>query len=420
MSFSTPKNIIVLLLVLFGGLNTDIYGAPEKAQTEEIRADSATVSYSNDEESDKIMRQHILFPHIKFEKPQVLIIILVVVIAFSLVSMLIILIFMLFNRGWMNRNQTRISELNEKYQSILLQFLEDETDNEEIKTEIQQIANSYINRVILINQIIDLSINLKGEKAVKLRDLFYELNLKKDALSKLKNRAWEVRVKGFRECAFMDITEGTPIIEKNLHSFNDIVRSEAQLALVWLRKEDPFAFLENLKRPFSIWEQNVVYENIIYHNLNIPDFERWLYVDNQSVVKFSLKMIRLFQQYYSWKKVSDFLKHGDEKIRAIAVKTLGALEIEDSQSALKNAFENETSENKILIIKALANIKAEANIKFFKDSIENNNDVWVQVEAARGIRSIEDKGNEILTELLEQEDYKNYSIIIKHVLDKRL
>lgn len=360
-------------------------------------------------------------PDTNFEKPVILIYILTAVIIYSISSIIIMLIFMIINRGKRDKTTQIITELKEQYQTALVDYLEHENNNTEQLIQIREIADSSFTRKILINEMIDLSVNLPKDKAEVLRDLYFELGLNEDSLAKLTNRHWHTRIKGFKECAFMYIKEAQPIIEKRLNSRNEIERSEAQLALVRLNTEDPYSFLDNLKRPFSVWEQNIIHQEITYHNLNIPKFERWCYSDNASVRKFSSKMIQLFDQKRSWGKLVELLKDENDKIRATAINSLGNINVKKSQAPLKEQYQYEDDDNKLFIIQALAKFKDLNNLVFFKHILEEeDNNVWLQIEAAKGIKLLGDKGNNELKELLNIEEYRNYQIVIKQILNERI
>jgi len=362
-----------------------------------------------------------IFPSIDFDKPLTLVLALTLVIIYSTLSMLLILIFVLTDRGRRERLTRLKNKYKQQYQVLLIDYLENPGQQSVNLSRIKEITNTGFTRRILINEMIDLSINLQKSESENLRDLFFLLNLNTESLKKLDSSLWHIRVKGFRECSFMDIPESLPKIQKYLHSRHDIVRSEAQLALVRLNKHDPYAFLDHLKRPFSLWEQNIVHEAIITHKLEIPEFERWIFSDNKSVVKFAVKMIYLFKQTHSWPKLLNILDHEDEKVRATVITTLGHLKEPRTQTFLKNAYEEETDENRVLIIQALAGFKSRLNLVFFKHLLEaESENVWLQIEAAKGILQLGDAGKTALDRLMDYEEYRNYQIIIKHVRDKRL
>jgi hypothetical protein len=56
---------------------------------------------------------------------------------------------------------------------------------------------------------------------------------------------------------------------------------------------------------------------------------------------------------------------------------------------------------------------------FLKLVLDKEDDVQLQIEATKAIRNNGEEGAKALVKIMESE-YKNYSIIIKHVLDKRI
>jgi len=58
-------------------------------------------------------------------------------------------------------------------------------------------------------------------------------------------------------------------------------------------------------------------------------------------------------------------------------------------------------------------------IGFLKLVLDKEDDVQLQIEATKAIRNNGEVGEKALVKIMES-DYKNYLIIIKHVLDKRI
>lgn len=372
---------------------------------------------------DRQRLNFLFFPEIDFDRPITLVIFLVLVIMYSIVTMVVLLIVMLINR----ERRVYITKLKEKsreeYQSLLIDYLfetEDSINQSDLEKKFKSIAKTDFTRVILIDEMIDLSINLKGDSASKLRELYIHMGLDKDSYALAQSIFWHLRVKGFRELAFMNIVSAEPIIRKALKSQNNIIRSEAQLALVRLNKNDPFSFLDTLHKPFTLWEQNKLHEMIIYHNLEVPSFKKWLYSDNRTIVIFAIDMIRLFKEMDAVNDVIEIVSHENRDVRSHAYNTLGDLCIKAAVPALIHRFHDEQFDNKILILKALSRMQMPENIIFFKKVIEEENEVYVQIEAAKGILNLGIEGEKELQLLLNSEEYRNYQIIIKHVLDKRI
>lgn len=354
-----------------------------------------------------------------FKKPDVLIKSLIFLVIYFIVSMLIILVIILTHRNKMESVEKKKQILREKYQNLLVDFLFSTENASNVPAEIKKIAMSPFNRKILIDQMIDLSINLSGETKDRLRRLFFALRLEKDSIQKVYSRKWHIKVKGFHELAFMDIVEANDQIIKCLHSKNNIVRMEAQLAMVKLGHSDSFGFLDHLRKPFTLWEQLTVYETIMFHNLPIPRFDKWLYSKNKTVILFALRMIEVFKQRESYSNLFWMLVNEDPDIRNMTIKTIGNLKIRDALPHLKRLYKNETYENCLAIIQAFIKMPDESMLNFLKLVIDKEEDVQLQIEAAMAIYTMGETGINALQKMIES-DYKNYQIIIKHVLDKRI
>lgn len=349
-----------------------------------------------------------------------LIFILLLIIAFCLFTMILVLVIVLTMRSKRKKESRIIRDLKSKYQHLLINYLYEVSERGDDLKKLLEISNNSFNRKVLINEMIDLSINLSGEPKKILRELYVSLGLHKDSLKKAYSSTWHIKIKGFRELAFMDIHDANAEIKKCLNHSNPIVRMEAQIALVRLNEEDPFNFLDLLTEHFTIWEQMNVYETIIYHDLPIPEFKRWLVSENKSVLIFALRMIKLFKQKNSVNELLSLIDFPDEDVRFELYTTMGTMRNNKIRWSLKNQFLTETPKNKMAILKALARFKEEEDISFFKTVLEEHEDVNLQILAAKGIRNVGEPGKFELQNLIGSENYRNYQIILKHVLDERL
>lgn len=364
---------------------------------------------------------HIFYfiPNYDYEKSSILIKVLILIIIYSIISMIILLTIILFHRNRMEKEQKVRQVLKERYQLLLMDYLFNEEEHSSVPEKINKIAADNYNRGILMEEMEDLIVNLSGDFADSLRDLYYRLGLDKDSLRKAFSKKWHVKIKGFRELAFMNLKQANDEITRHLNSSNSILRMEAQLSLVRLNDENRFAFLDHIKRPFTKWEQMNVYEMIANYNLEVPEFQRWLNSANRTVVIFSLNMIKVFKQKNSSLHVIEMLENEDQEIRATAINVLGELKIKQSIPALKNHYRYEVYENQLAILVALNKISDESAAKFLVMVIDKEDDVQLQIEAAKALRNMGDTGQKALEKLMHS-DYKNYMIIIKHVLDKRI
>ncbi len=78
----------------------------------------------------------------------------------------------------------------------------------------------------------------------------------------------------------MNIRDANEQIIKSLNSGNNILRMEAQIAMVRLSDGNPYEFLDLLEKPLSLWEQVTLHELLIQHNLKVPEFKQWFTSEN--------------------------------------------------------------------------------------------------------------------------------------------
>jgi hypothetical protein len=340
---------------------------------------------------------------------------LILTIILSIATMIILLVVILFNRRRMEREGILHQYLMEKYQNLIVDYL---FGNAEIQ-EFRSIASDNYRRQVLIDQMIDVSINLKGDEENKLLGLYKNLGLDKDSIRRAHSRRWHKKVKGFRELAFMNIKDANDAMYKALDSSNDILRMEAQIALVRLSDHDPFEFLSRLTTPFSLWEQITLHDLIIQHNIPVPSFEKWLLSPNSTVVMFALRMIREFKQTESEDKVRDTLLHHDPLVSQLAVQVAGDLNMRSTLETMKRMYKNQEYNTCLEIIRSMGKMPDISMMGFLKLVLDKEDDVKLQIEATKAIENNGEAGIKELVKLMKSE-YKNYNIIIRHVLDRRI
>ena len=350
-----------------------------------------------------------------FGKSFLLVNALIVVIIASIAVMLVLLVLILLNRTRLEREAKLKQFLLEKYQTLILDYLFGGSGTEGF----YKIASDNYRRQVLIDQIIDISINLKGEAGEKLQNLFLELGLDKDSLKKARSKKWHIKIKGFKELAFMNLKDGNEEILKALQSKNDILRMEAQIALVRLSEENPFEWLYFQIHPFSLWEQITLHSMLIQHDIAVPKFAQWLDSPNYTVVMFALRMIREYSQKNDEDSIFEVLHHEMDEIRQLAVEVCGDLGLSNSLRILKSRYKNETNPIKLEIIKTMGKLPQRNMLGFLKLVLDKEDDVQLQIEATKAIENLGEVGVTALNKLMDSE-YKNYQIIIRHVLDKRI
>lgn len=387
-----------------------------------VKQDSLEVVYADEtaEEAGFLKRysERIL---LRFDKSPLFITILYIVILYSIVTLITLLIIILLNRNKIHREQKLREYLKEEYQQKLMDYLFEEEKRDQAYLDLEQIASNKFNRQILIDQMIDLSINLKGELKEVIKELYLKLGLKEDSLTKAYSRKWHENVKGFRELAFMNIRDANDRIIESLNSNNEILRMEAQIAMVCLSDDNPYHFLHLMEKPLAVWEQITLHELLIQHNLKVPPFQQWFESENDSVVIYALEMVSWFKQKGTGKEVIRLFSHENEEVRHTAYKVCGDIKLKGALPVMKKLYEGETYNNKLEILNTFARIPEERHLKFLKSVLDMEEDVQLQILATKAMENTDEPGISMLIKLMKSKsEYRNYQIIIRHVLDGRI
>ena len=340
---------------------------------------------------------------------------LIITIIISIVTMIFLLIIIFLNRRRMEKEERLRKYLMEKYQDLIIDYLFGNTSPDEFRP----IASDTYRRQVLIDQMIDVSANLKGDDEKKLLGLYKHLGLDRDSINKAYDHRWHKKIKGFRELAFMNISDANDVIFKALNSSNEILRMEAQIALVRLCDDNPFNFLSHLTSPFSLWEQITLHELIIHHNIPLPSFKNWLTSPNPTVVMFSLRMIREFKQNDAEDGVREVLNHTSPKVRHLAVQVAGDLDMRSTLEPMKRMYKNQEYMICIDIVRSMGKMPDLSMMGFLKLVLDKEDDVQLQIEATKAIENNGEEGVKTLVKMMKSE-YKNYNIIVRHVLDRRI
>jgi hypothetical protein len=350
-----------------------------------------------------------------FGKSLALINALIITIVICIISMILLLLFILLNRRRMEKREKLHQYLMEKYQELIINYLFGNATPDDFR----QIASDTYRRQVLIDQMIDVSINLKGEEARKLLGLYKHLGLDRDSIERARDHRWHKKIKGFRELAFMNIKDANDTIYKALNSSNEILRMEAQIALVRLGDESAFDFLSQLERPFSLWEQITLHELIVQHNIPLPQFKQWLTSSNPTVVMFALRMIREFKQAEAEEAVHDTIMHPDPAVKQLAIQVAGDMNMRSTLETMKHMYKFQEYKVGLEIIRSMGKMPDLAMLGFLKLVLDKEDDVQLQIEATKAIENNGEEGVKALVKIMKSE-YKNYNIIVRHVLDRRI
>ncbi len=418
---SRHKIVFLVLILILSGLEFSFAQEHTLSQTEDSATYVVQDASTEASGSSSALSQYSRRALERFDKSPLFVTILYVVILYSIITLIVLLIIILMNRNRMQREEKQRNYLKEVYQLKLMDYLFEEEKQDEVRNDLKEIAENRFDRQLLIDQMIDLSINLKGEIKETIKELYLFLGLKEDSIKKVQSKKWHENVKGIRELAYMNIREASEKILEYLNSSNEIVRMEAQIAMVRLSDENPYHFLHFMEKPLAVWEQITLHELLIQHNLEIPLFQEWFESENLSVVIFALEMTAWFKQVNSGESVIGLFEHENEKVRNTAFRVCGEIELSKALPAMEKVYEKETYKNKLEILSAFAKVPEERHLGFLKSVLDMEEDVQLQIQATKAMENTDEPGISMLIKLMKSKsEYKNYQIIIRHVLDGRI
>jgi len=328
--------------------------------------------------------------------------------------MIIILVITLILRTRRQKLESREKVTRQEYQDSITEYLFDE--NAQQPDNLRTIDTPQ-KKQILIDEIMQLYANLSGEISNRLRELYVDLGLDNESVQKTKSPQWHIRAKGFRELAQMNIKTVNDEIERCLNSPNDVLRMEAQLALIRLNFDDPFSFLDKLIEPFSAWEQLHVYEMIHRYQIPVPDFTRWIHSRNITIVIFCIRMIRAYKQVDALRELLPLLTDGNQEVREECIITLGDLQEVEVLPVLKERYLFEGEKGKVLILKAMSRLPDESNVEFLRSVLEPSNEL--RLEAADALAKIESFGVRGIETILKRSD-EDLQAVARHILDNKI
>lgn len=317
--------------------------------------------------------------------------------ALFLTVTVLLFLFILLSRLRDGIKYARRNKVESAIQHFLSSYLFEENVSE---TEIKSFCRQYVlkarNRHIVLENLLLLHKSLIGESAEKLRHLYLQLGLHNYSKQKLYSGSWDLIAKGIGELAEMEMREYSSLIRTFVNHPHPVLRSEAQVALLKLKKDGLFALLDDLEEPLMDWQQlQLARAASKAQLLAIPDFKQWLSNREESIVVFSLRMIAYYGQHNALPQILQLLQHPSEKVREEAVITLRHLEAFEAIPILTSLYEHETIEIRLKILKTLAVIGGSEIIPFYELLLKEN-DKRLQLAAAQAIYMSSNEGKEKL------------------------
>ena len=284
------------------------------------------------------------------------------------------------------RNQLRVkgdieAKYQEDYEVCLVTYLyagnEEETFSSEqllIISELKESVADPFKRKIIISTLLKLRNEISGEMAESIDKLYVKLGLLRYSLAKLRNKKWDVIANGIRELTQFKIKAVHQIVMNNINHPTKEVRKEMQLYLVHLYAFKGLDFLNVLETPLSEWDQIQLLEILqLKNDSEIVDITPWLNSSNDSVVNFTLKLAKVYNQFEAKEELIKLLNHGSEEVRINTISALSHLNVLEAKNILKDSFNERSLEEQIAFLKMMENVHEHDDKVFLQEQMQHEN-----------------------------------------------
>jgi len=274
-------------------------------------------------------------------------------------------------------------------------------------------------RALFLDVLVDSDRKFSGAAKQSINRLFHDFKLEAEAWRKLQHRKAYLVAGGVQELAAMNVEQAIPEITDKLNDPRTAVYQEAQYAIVSFKGYEGLGFLEHFSRPLSDWQQL----RLLYSIHDIPErsdlhVDTWLKSTNDSVVIFTLRLIRKFRLMTCYTEVFHLLDHQSTKVRVQAIRTLQAIENSTTIQQFISIFDQQPIEAQNEILKAMKVARSRECERFLKDQLWNHSEVSIKISAAEVLVVLGEM--QYLHDISQNEDtYDELKQIIKHALQEK-
>jgi hypothetical protein len=262
---------------------------------------------------------------------------------------------------------------------------EDEAETIEVPEKFRKMFHNPQARQYAIDNLISNKKAFSGAVAINIKLLYEQLGFKADSLKKLNNKAAYTKARGVYELSMMDQNEHLIQIYRLTNSKDELVRTEAQTAIIQWSGFNGLRFLDVTTHAISEWQQIKLLEQLKnFIQEDMPKLSKWLASKNDTVVIFALKLVEAYQQFHVVNKVAECLSYKNEAVRIQAVNSLVKIGDEEVADILVIQYEVERFTNKINILNKFSKVANAKHISFLEKELDNEND-FLKLEAAKVI-----------------------------------
>lgn len=264
-------------------------------------------------------------------------------------------------------------------------ILEESVEGIDIPKKFYRLLDDPKARQVAIDELTNCKKNFSGVVAENIVALYNKLGLREDSLKKMQNkRKWHMQARGIQELYLMDQKNLLTKIYRETNSKNEFVRSEAQIAIIYMTGFNGLRFLDVISYPLTLWQQIKLLEQLRLFGKKEDLSDRipqWLQSKNETVVVFALRLAAEYQQYAVKDAVMDCLVHPSGAVRTRAIKTLIILADEQTPFILTGYFSKENFDNQAHMLDSLVNMATDEQAPFLERLLDAPDNI-IKLKAA--------------------------------------
>ena len=255
----------------------------------------------------------------------ILFVLLLLSVVFAL-NLIIVAIVLMITSFYKSGREVYRKTLDDRCEEVLIGYLFGEVSLSEVVDSLSSVKSRF-GKNILIDLLSNYQKNLSGEYSDRILLLYKELNFNGISERKTKSFFSSNRIKGIRELASLYPSDAKGLISRLVKDRSVAVRSEAQIAYVFLDSQSTFDFLEDLKNPLSTWVQLNILSYLKMNEKQVPSFGKYINSENNDVQDFAIRMTDYFQQNENAPLVIDLLDHPHHQTRYLRLSSYSAFRV---------------------------------------------------------------------------------------------
>ena len=238
--------------------------------------------------------------------------------------------------------------------------------------------------------------NMSGQAGQNIKKLYLQLDLDTHAIKLIETGKWHLMAVGIQQIGTMELKEHLARIYRFTNNKNELVRAEAQLAVLNLFGFEGLRFLDVITYQLSEWQQmKLLKELSVIPHVSLTGIDKWLKSENASVVVFALKLARNYHHFELYQEIVVCLEHPESRVRTQAIYTLTEIFNEDTSKKLLDRFQSEEYQNQLAILNAVKKIGDEADLPRLQGLLATE-DLEMKLSVVRAMANLGQPGMDLL------------------------